>query len=169
MATQHWVRCTSAPCIPLLTTSHHVPYLPAYNACASGWHGSAQQVSAAGLIGGHCVCPAEPVISGQIMELHHAKHHATYVANLNKALEQYAEAEAKQDLQKMISLQGAINFNGGGAWPSTDTQCWQSYHYAATFLQSIAVHGVQALCAGWSLTHRAHEQRRATATSIVRK
>jgi superoxide dismutase len=59
-------------------------------------------------------CPAEPVISGQIMELHHAKHHATYVANLNKALEQYAEAESKQDLQKMISLQSAINFNGGG-------------------------------------------------------
>jgi len=49
------------------------------------------------------------------MELHHAKHHATYVANLNKALEQYAEAESKQDLQKMISLQSAINFNGGGA------------------------------------------------------
>lgn len=65
-----------------------------------------------------CTCalrtPAEPVISGQIMELHHAKHHATYVANLNKALEQYAEAESKHDLQKMISLQSAINFNGGG-------------------------------------------------------
>lgn len=61
---------------------------------------------------------AEPVISGQIMELHHAKHHATYVTNLNKALEQYAEAESKQDLQKMISLQGAINFNGGGALPA---------------------------------------------------
>lgn len=59
-------------------------------------------------------CPAEPVISGQIMELHHSKHHAAYVTNLNKALEQYAEAESKQDLQKMISLQSAINFNGGG-------------------------------------------------------
>jgi hypothetical protein len=56
----------------------------------------------------------EPVISGQIMELHHSKHHAAYVTNLNKALEQYAEAEQKQDLQTMISLQSAINFNGGG-------------------------------------------------------
>ena len=56
----------------------------------------------------------EPVISGQIMELHHAKHHAGYVANLNKALEEYAAAEDKGDLQKMIALQGAINFNGGG-------------------------------------------------------
>lgn len=48
------------------------------------------------------------------MELHHDKHHRTYVTNLNNALTQYAEAEAKQDLQKMISLQSAINFNGGG-------------------------------------------------------
>jgi len=56
----------------------------------------------------------EPVISGQIMELHHAKHHAAYVTNLNNALEQYAAAESKRDLQKMISLQSAINFNGGG-------------------------------------------------------
>lgn len=58
----------------------------------------------------------EPVISGEIMELHHSKHHNTYVTNLNKALEEYADAEAKKDLQKMISLQGAINFNGGGEY-----------------------------------------------------
>eukprot|EP00879_Flechtneria_rotunda_P001586 GHRR01001745.1.p1 GENE.GHRR01001745.1~~GHRR01001745.1.p1 ORF type:complete len:264 (+),score=77.91 GHRR01001745.1:89-793(+) len=56
----------------------------------------------------------EPVINGEIMELHHSKHHATYVTNLNKALEQYAEAESKRDLPKVISLQSAINFNGGG-------------------------------------------------------
>eukprot|EP01103_Thecamoeba_quadrilineata_P017508 TRINITY_DN6247_c0_g1_i1.p1 TRINITY_DN6247_c0_g1~~TRINITY_DN6247_c0_g1_i1.p1 ORF type:complete len:222 (-),score=62.51 TRINITY_DN6247_c0_g1_i1:74-739(-) len=56
----------------------------------------------------------EPVISGQIMELHHSKHHATYVKNLNAALEQYAEAEKNQDIQKQIQLQGAIKFNGGG-------------------------------------------------------
>jgi Fe-Mn family superoxide dismutase len=78
----------------------------------------------------------EPVISGTIMELHHSKHHAAYVANLNKALEEYADAADKRDLQKMIALQGAINFNGGGecsgalrpsegalcmAWPGL---CW---------------------------------------------
>eukprot|EP00877_Chromochloris_zofingiensis_P001104 jgi/Chrzof1/10995/Cz05g19280.t1 len=56
----------------------------------------------------------EPYISGEIMQLHHAKHHQTYVTNLNKALEQYAEADNNKDLQKMITLQSAINFNGGG-------------------------------------------------------
>ncbi len=33
----------------------------------------------------------EPVVSGEIMELHHSKHHATYVNNLNVAEEQLKE------------------------------------------------------------------------------
>lgn len=56
----------------------------------------------------------EPVISGAIMEVHYAKHHQAYVNNLNAALEKYAEAESKGDLQAMIALQSAIRFNGGG-------------------------------------------------------
>ncbi len=56
----------------------------------------------------------EPVISAAIMDLHYNKHHAAYVANLNKALEQYAEAERKNDLPAMVALQKAIKFNGGG-------------------------------------------------------
>lgn len=56
----------------------------------------------------------EPVISAEIMALHYNKHHAAYVANLNKALEQYGEAESKNDLPTMISLEQAIKFNGGG-------------------------------------------------------
>ncbi|XP_018654488.1 putative superoxide dismutase [mn] [Schistosoma mansoni] len=56
----------------------------------------------------------EPVISGEIMQLHHSKHHATYVNNLNIAEEQYAEAISKSDVTKMISLQPALRFNGGG-------------------------------------------------------
>lgn len=56
----------------------------------------------------------EPVISAEIMELHHKKHHNTYVAKLNEALEKYAQAEANEDLSTMISLQPAIRFNGGG-------------------------------------------------------
>ena len=56
----------------------------------------------------------EDAISGQIMEIHHSKHHNTYVTNFNAAMEQYQEAEAKNDVAKMIQLQGAIKFNGGG-------------------------------------------------------
>ena len=56
----------------------------------------------------------EPVISAEIMNLHYTKHHQGYVTNLNKALEQYAEAEQKKDLQAMIALESAIKFNGGG-------------------------------------------------------
>ncbi len=56
----------------------------------------------------------EPYISAEIMKLHHDKHHRTYVTNLNKALEQLAEAEQKQDLSKQVELQSAIKFNGGG-------------------------------------------------------
>lgn len=56
----------------------------------------------------------EPVISAEIMELHYTKHHAGYVKKLNSALEQYFEANQKWDLERMIALQNAINFNGGG-------------------------------------------------------
>ncbi|KAI8105946.1 hypothetical protein M9434_000524 [Picochlorum sp. BPE23] len=55
-----------------------------------------------------------PVIIPEIMELHHKKHHQTYVTNLNSFLEQLAEAEHAGDVNKMIALQSAIKFNGGG-------------------------------------------------------
>lgn len=56
----------------------------------------------------------EPYISGEIMKLHHEKHHQTYVNGFNKAKEQYEEAEHKKDLEKMLALHGALTFNGGG-------------------------------------------------------
>lgn len=56
----------------------------------------------------------EPAISAEIMQLHYSKHHQAYVNNLNKALEQYAEAESRNDIAAMIALQKAIKFNGGG-------------------------------------------------------
>ena len=54
----------------------------------------------------------EPVISGEIMKLHHQKHHQTYVTGFNKALEQ---VESSNDPNNLVALQSAINFNGGGA------------------------------------------------------
>ncbi|CAH8868713.1 unnamed protein product [Trichobilharzia szidati] len=56
----------------------------------------------------------EPVISGEIMQIHHSKHHAAYVNNLNIAEEQLAEAIAEKNISKMISLQPSLRFNGGG-------------------------------------------------------
>ncbi len=38
-----------------------------------------------------------------------------YVNGFNAALEQYAEAENKGDQARMIALQPALKFNGGGA------------------------------------------------------
>lgn len=56
----------------------------------------------------------EPAISGQIMELHHSKHHQTYVNSYNDAANKYAEAESKDDIAAKVALQPLINFHGGG-------------------------------------------------------
>jgi superoxide dismutase, Fe-Mn family len=56
----------------------------------------------------------EPSISGQIMELHHDKHHRTYVNGYNTAIEQTEAAEAKGDIAAQIALKPLINFHGGG-------------------------------------------------------
>lgn len=48
------------------------------------------------------------------MELHHSKHHQTYVTNLNNALKTYATATSSNDIAGQIALQNAIKFNGGG-------------------------------------------------------
>jgi len=56
----------------------------------------------------------EPVISADIMKLHHSKHHNTYVTNLNVAEEKLAEAKAKNDISAIIALAPALKFNGGG-------------------------------------------------------
>jgi len=56
----------------------------------------------------------EPVISAEIMQLHHSKHHATYVNNLNLAEEKLVDAVEKNDVSSVIGLQGALKFNGGG-------------------------------------------------------
>ncbi|KIW14484.1 hypothetical protein PV08_07268 [Exophiala spinifera] len=56
----------------------------------------------------------EPAISGKIMELHHSKHHQTYVNSYNEAADKYAAADANGDVAAKIALQPLINFHGGG-------------------------------------------------------
>ncbi len=63
----------------------------------------------------------EPHIDEQTMRIHHDKHHAAYVNNLNAALEKHPELAGKsvEDLVKGINtvpedIKGAVRNNGGG-------------------------------------------------------
>lgn len=56
----------------------------------------------------------EPYISGTIMELHHDRHHQTYVTGANKALEQLEEARDKDDFANISRLEKDLAFNLGG-------------------------------------------------------
>jgi Fe-Mn family superoxide dismutase len=56
----------------------------------------------------------EPHISAQIMELHHSKHHNTYVGGANTALEKLEEAREKGDLAAINLYEKNLAFNLGG-------------------------------------------------------
>lgn len=56
----------------------------------------------------------EPHISGKIMELHHDKHHANYVAGANTALERLEEARDKNDFAAINLWEKNLAFNLGG-------------------------------------------------------
>ena len=56
----------------------------------------------------------EPHISGEIMQLHHGKHHATYVKTANEVLEQFDQARTKDDLSRIAALEKALAFNLSG-------------------------------------------------------
>ena len=55
-----------------------------------------------------------PHISAQIMELHHSKHHAAYVAGANTALEKLAEARDANDFANINRLQKDLAIHLGG-------------------------------------------------------
>jgi Fe-Mn family superoxide dismutase len=55
-----------------------------------------------------------PHISGEIMELHHSKHHQTYVTTLNQTLDKLAEAREKNDFGAIVGLEKTLAFNLGG-------------------------------------------------------
>jgi Fe-Mn family superoxide dismutase len=65
----------------------------------------------------------EPNIDARTMEIHHGKHHATYVTNLNNALKDHP-AVAERGLEGLIAnldavpeaIRTAVRNNGGGHW-----------------------------------------------------
>jgi len=65
----------------------------------------------------------EPHIDAQTMQIHHGKHHQTYVTNLNAALDKHSELHGKSldDLIKGLNsvpedIRTAVRNNGGGHW-----------------------------------------------------
>ncbi len=56
----------------------------------------------------------EPQISGQIMELHHSKHHAAYVKKANETLDQLEEARMRQDTSRLSGLERTLAFSLSG-------------------------------------------------------
>src|SRR3954471_16722577 len=72
----------------------------------------------------------EPHIDEQTMRIHHDKHNAAYVTNLNAALEKHADLQGKsiQDLLKSINsvpeeIRTAVRNNGGGH--ANHTMFWE--------------------------------------------
>jgi Fe-Mn family superoxide dismutase len=65
----------------------------------------------------------EPHIDAQTMQIHHGKHHQTYVTNLNAALDKHPELHGKSldDLVRDLNsvpedIRTAVRNNGGGHW-----------------------------------------------------
>jgi Fe-Mn family superoxide dismutase len=65
----------------------------------------------------------EPYIDTQTMQIHHDKHHAAYITNLNAALEKHPELSGKSLEALLMDLNAvpedirtAVRNHGGGAW-----------------------------------------------------
>src|SRR5260221_14689217 len=72
----------------------------------------------------------EPHIDTTTMQIHHGKHHQTYVNNLNAAIEKAPELASKSldDLMRSVNklpeaVRTAIRNNGGGHW--NHSMFWQ--------------------------------------------
>jgi superoxide dismutase, Fe-Mn family len=76
------------------------------------------------------VAALEPHIDAQTMQIHHGKHHAAYVNNLNAALEKFPALQSKSAEELITNLgavpeeiRGAVRNNGGGH--VNHTMFWQ--------------------------------------------
>lgn len=56
----------------------------------------------------------EPHVSAEILTLHHGKHHAAYVKNANRTLEQLEEARSAEEFSRLAALERELAFNLSG-------------------------------------------------------
>jgi Fe-Mn family superoxide dismutase len=56
----------------------------------------------------------EPHYSARVLELHHGKHHAKYVKDLNATLERLEAARAEEDFGSLVGLEKTLAFNLSG-------------------------------------------------------
>jgi Fe-Mn family superoxide dismutase len=117
----------------------------------------------------------EPHIDAQTMQLHHGKHHQTYVNNLNAALDKHPALHGKELNDLLAGLGGvqedvrtAVRNNGGGHW--NHTMFWQimgpnaggepsgrladaitkAFESFATFKEKFAAAGTGRFGSGWA-------------------
>ena len=75
----------------------------------------------------------EPHIDAQTMQLHHGKHHQTYITNLSAALDKHPELH-KKSLDDLIrgansvpeDIRTAVRNNGGGHWNHSQFWKWMA-------------------------------------------
>jgi Fe-Mn family superoxide dismutase len=117
----------------------------------------------------------EPHIDARTMEIHHDKHHAAYVSNLNKALEKHPELTSKsvEDLLRDLDsvpedIRTAVRNNGGGHanhslfWPIMSPEgggepdgdlaeaIAQAFGDFASFKEKLAGAGTGRFGSGWA-------------------
>jgi superoxide dismutase, Fe-Mn family len=75
----------------------------------------------------------EPHVDARTMEIHHGKHHAAYVANLNAALEKHPDLQSRplEDLVSGVAsvpeaVRTAVRNNGGGVLNHNEFWKWMT-------------------------------------------
>ena len=111
----------------------------------------------------------EPYIDAQTMTIHHDKHHASYVANLNKAVAGRPDLE-KQTVEALLTsisklpddVQKAVRNHGGGH--HNHSLFWTSFSKAGTHAPSAEL--AKAIDAKWGSFSAFQERFNATALSV---
>jgi Fe-Mn family superoxide dismutase len=110
----------------------------------------------------------EPHISGQIVELHHGRHHKAYVTGANENMQKLQEARGKNDFAAIGWLERALAFNvsghilhsiywqnmkkGGGGEPSGDlaSAITRDFGSLATLKTQMNKAAMATMGSGWS-------------------